>query len=124
MKISSGRVWRAGVVGVFAAGLGLGGCSTGYSTTINNKTTQVLFASMNAVNAKRTLDSARIGPNDKVMLSSGEVGDGEIVVFEADTQGNPGYPVSLRLSPGLTVLRVTQETKATDSPLKIEVVPN
>lgn len=121
MRIRSARLWS--MVGLLGAGLALTGCQTGYSAYVNNNTSQPVIAKMVDVQGKRLLGSDRIGPNSKGILEAGRVPEGNEVILEVDNQGNPGYPPSMRLMPGRTVVNVVEESQTARSRIRLEVVP-
>ncbi len=113
----------ASLFGLFLGGVFLAGCQTGYSAIVNNNTSQPVIAQLIDTQGKRLLASARIGPSSKTELSAGNVPEGNEVILEVDNQGNPGYPPTLRLLPGRTVVNVAEDSQTAKSRIRLEVVP-
>lgn len=116
-------VRTATALGLSAIGLVLAGCQTGYSAYVNNNTSQPVYAQLIDVRAKKLLASDRVGPNSKTALEVGRIPEGNEVILEVDNQGNPGYPPSMRLLPGRTVVNVVEESQTARSKIRLEVVP-
>lgn len=117
-------VRTASLLGLLVSGLFLTGCQTGYSAYVNNNTSQPVIAKLIDTRAGRLLASDRIGPNSKAALEVGQIPENNEVILEVDNQGNPGYPPSMRLRPGRTVVDIIEENPQTArSRLLLQIVP-
>ncbi|MGE3107807.1 MAG: hypothetical protein AB7G11_03110 [Phycisphaerales bacterium] len=113
----------ASTAALLLASVCVAGCKTGYSAYINNNTSQPVIAKLIDTRAKQLLASDRIGPNSKTALEVGQIPEGNEVILEVDNQGNPGYPPTLRLLPGRTVVNVVEESQTARAKIHLEVVP-
>lgn len=109
------------------AAIVLGGCTTSYQVDVRNTTPQPvvvsLFQAQGGGQQVLVAPPKRIGPGDRDALGTAAVPQKWIVFLQADTPGNPGYPATLDLQPGLTVVNVSQEGQGQTGPVRLQTVP-
>jgi hypothetical protein len=100
------------------------GCRSGYDLDIRNLTDQPVVARINvphADGAARTLVQGRLGPGDRGSLFH-QAEYGSRVWLEVDFEGNVGYPATLDLSVGKTVVNVRRTDEGSRGKIRLEEV--
>ncbi len=115
-RICTGLTRRALVLagGLLMAGAaalgGLGGCVSSYAVDVRNQTGQPLYVQLlqrPGSGGDKLLAATRLGPGDRGAIGPARAKTGYAYV-QMDTKPNPGVPLTLDLSPGVTILEVTQ----------------
>lgn len=101
------------------------GCRSGYDVEVRNLTDQPVTARlyrMHADGAPRTIVSRRAGPGDRASLFSQH--DSMVrVMLEVDFAGNVGYPATLDLVRGRTIVNVRRVEEGTHGRIRLEEIP-
>lgn len=108
-----------------AAPLALVGCRAGYEVTVHNLTDQPVDLRLNIPHtdgAPQPLTTGRVGPADRTTLHA-QTDANQHVWLEADFHGNVGYPATLDLSRGLTVVNIRRIDEGSKGRIRIEEVP-
>ena len=105
--------------------LALAGCRSGYDVNVRNLTDQPVTAKLNVPfgdGAPRTTASRYIGPGDRQNLFVQT--DYKVpVTLSVDFAGNVGYPATLDLSRGETVVNVRRSDAGPQGRLQLEAIP-
>jgi hypothetical protein len=114
---------RAAAIALFP--LALAGCRSGYDVNVRNLTDQPVTANLNVPfgdGAPRTLSSRYIGPGDRQNLFVQT--DYKVpVTLAVDFAGNVGYPATLDLTRGQTVVNVRRSEPGPQGRLQLEAIP-
>ena len=108
-----------------AAALGLAGCRSGYDVGVRNLTDQpveVRLTTPHSDGAPMVLATKRLGPGDRGSMFT-QVASGTAVPLEADFQGTVGYPATIDLSPGKTIVNVRRTDSGSQGRLMLEELP-
>lgn len=104
----------------------LGGCYAGYVADVRNQTPQPIYADLIVSHGPgngENIGRERIGPGDRgAVASRKKIGTDQTVYVQVDSVGNPGYPAQLNLTPGTTVITVTQDGTAQNGKLRVDAV--
>lgn len=119
MNLKSARKRALAVAfGTFA--LALAGCQSSYSVDIRNQTSQPLFANIveRTENGGFNRAGIRLGPGDRGAIGPVSMRTGRAMLI-VDTKGNPTGPADMDLAPGTSVVRIEQDSDASNSPIRL-----
>jgi hypothetical protein len=105
-----------------AAAMALAGCRSGYDVDLRNLTDQPVVAKIATTHpdgAGRTLAQGRLGPGDRGSLFH-QAEFGRRVWLEVDFEGNIGYPGTLDLMVGKTVVNVRRADEGSKGTIRLE----
>jgi hypothetical protein len=114
-----------GVAALFALPALLVGCRSGYEVDIRNLTDQPVSARIVTPfgdGANTTLAQKRLGPGDRGSLFR-QTDSNQRVALEVDFAGNVGFPATIDLSPGKTVVNVRRTDEGTHGHVRLEEIP-
>jgi hypothetical protein len=102
------------------------GCRAGYEVQVRNMTDQPVTARLytpgSVTGTPYTLRTGRAGPGDRTALAA-NVDYNERVVLEVDFLGNIGYPATLDLDRGLTIVNVRRSDSGAQGRIVLEEIP-
>ena len=110
---------------LFALPLLLLGCRAGYDVEVRNLTDQPITArlqSMHRDGVPRAIATSRAGPGDRASMFE-QVGGTERITLEVDFAGNVGYPATLDLSRGKTIVNVRRSDEGARGRITLEELP-
>ena len=110
---------------VFALPAIVVGCRAGYDVDVRNLTDQPVHASLvtpHEDGAPRLLREVRLGPGDRGSMFV-QTDAGQPVALSVDFAGNIGYPATLDLSKGQTVVNVTRVDEGSKGRLRLQEIP-
>lgn len=107
------------------AALSLAGCRSGYEVDVRNLTdhpVNLRLSTPHTDGAPQTLAAKRLGPGDRGTMFT-QAPSNAPVTLAADFQGNVGYPATIDLAPGLTVVNVRRPDEGSQGRLMLEELP-
>jgi hypothetical protein len=112
------------ILAAFCLPAAFAGCRAGYEVDLRNMADQPVTAKLvtqHADGAGSTLRQTRIGPGDRGSVFVQTEG-GERVALEVDFAGNVGYPATLDLVKGKTVVNVVRIDEGSKGRIRLEEV--
>jgi len=113
------------VASAFALPAVIVGCRAGYDVDLRNLTDQPVQASLvsgHTDGAPMTLKQLRLGPGNRGNMFV-QTDSNQHVSVSVDFAGNVGYPATLDLSQGKTVVNVTRVDEGAKGRLRLEEIP-
>jgi hypothetical protein len=114
------RIWP-----LLAAAMALPGCYSAYKVDVRNMADQPITVALFTAQSDgegRTLDETRIGPGDRASVS-GQTDGGQPVALQVDFEGNLGYPPTIDVAKGLTVINVVRTDEGSKGHIRLIEVP-
>lgn len=113
------------VAAAFALPAVIVGCRAGYDVDVRNLTDQPVQARLVTPfgdGADQTLREIRLGPGNRGSMFA-QTDSNQHVALSVDFAGNIGYPATIDLSHGKTVVNVTRVDEGAKGRLRLEEIP-
>ena len=115
----------AGFAALALLPMALTGCYRGYEVEVRNLTDQPVMARI-ATNhpdgAPRYHRTGRAGPGDRTSMFM-QAGATQRLILDVDFAGNVGYPATLDLGPGRTIVNVRRRDEGARGGIMLEEIP-